>query len=189
MEESDLPIRPGHFALLSSLFGLAMALLAPIARRRGRSLDPIGPMEATQLAMAVYTISRVATQEKAGVFVRAPFTEPKPDVDLEQVAEEKRSLYGSEQMPKGEGLTSTFGQLVTCSRCFGMWGAGALMYLRTLAPAQSRVLVPTLALAGSNFFLQAIFSRLVAKANIAEAVSEQVGSESAADLDEMPDDI
>ncbi len=161
----DPLVKPRHMATLMAAFWTLMLALPSLARRKGRLVTAPDTAEAIQLALAVYALSRIATREKAGAILREPFTEPREDVDLDEVARQKRLLSGDEVQPAGAGLQAAVGQLMTCSRCFGVWGAGGLLYLRVLSPDHSKVVTPLLALSGANFFLQAKFSRMCALAD------------------------
>jgi hypothetical protein len=56
------------------------------------------------------------------------------------------------------------GELLTCTRCAGTWGALVLVGLRTASPVAGRATTNVLALAGSND-LQSGFRLLVERAN------------------------
>jgi hypothetical protein len=57
------------------------------------------------------------------------------------------------------------GELLTCSRCIGMWAAAGVVGLHTVAPRTGRLLTWSLAASAANDFLQAGFSALTSKAN------------------------
>jgi hypothetical protein len=156
----------GRYALLAGLWALAALMLPLLARARGRRIERMDTGEAAQFALAVFALSRIATQEKVAAFAREPFTEPKEGIEADG------PLPGADLVPAGEGWQAAIGQLMTCSRCFGLWGAGGLVYARTLAPDHARVGTQLLALSGANFFLQAAFARLCEAVNAAQTDDE-----------------
>jgi hypothetical protein len=157
---------PGDYVQIVGLFWAIVTLIPRIARSLGREAKAPTPWEGAQMAMAVYALARIVTEERAGSFLREPFTEAKSDVD------EAPPLYGHEQQPTGRHHQAAIGQLLTCSRCFGVWASGGIVALRALAPRQAAVVIPTLALSGTNFFLQASFAALAGKANVIEKEAE-----------------
>ena len=60
--------------------------------------------------------------------------------------------------------TQAIGELLTCSRCVGMWAAAGSRR-HTVAPRSGRLLTWSLAAAAANDFLQAGFSALTGKAS------------------------
>jgi hypothetical protein len=69
--------------------------------------------------------------------------------------------------PKGRGLQRAVGELLTCTRCAGTWGALVLVGLRTASPVAGRATTNVLALAGANDLMQSWFRLLVERANAA----------------------
>ena len=86
---------------------------------------------------------------------------------------------GDEKPVEDGGTRQAIGELLTCSRCIGMWAAAGVVGLHTVAPRSGRLLTWSLAAAAANDFLQAGFSALTAKANELEqraAASARRGS-------------
>lgn len=108
-----------------------------VARRRGVGFD--SPFEWATLALATYEASRMVAREQIGDFIREPL--------------ESRSQ-------EGDGWSTAVTELVTCTRCVGVWSAVGLSWMRVLAPGQARLAIDVLSIAGANNFLQAGFARL-----------------------------
>ena len=64
-----------------------------------------------------------------------------------------------------DAARQAIGELLTCSRCIGMWAATGVVGLHTVAPRSGRLLTWSLAAAAANDFLQTGFSALAAKSN------------------------
>ena len=67
--------------------------------------------------------------------------------------------------PAGRRLRYAIGELLTCTRCTGAWGALGLVALRAHAPAEGRLLTSVLAVSAGNDFLHSTFSWLCALGN------------------------
>jgi hypothetical protein len=132
---------------------LATLLLA--ARERGRDThEPFGPVEAAQLSLATFALSKLVVHDKVVAWVRQPFVEQVP---------------GGDRRPRGERLRYAVGELLTCTRCVGGWSALGLTGLRLSSPPAARVVIAVLSASAANDFLQAGFAWLCRKANSANA--------------------
>ena len=78
--------------------------------------------------------------------------------------------------PKGRRLRYAVGELLTCTRCTGAWGALGLVALRIHAPAAGRTVTAVLATSAGNDLLQAAFSYLCAHANAERQGAAQAAS-------------
>jgi hypothetical protein len=85
--------------------------------------------------------------EKVESWIREPFVEEQP----------------GGRRPKGRRLRYAIGELLTCTRCTGAWGALALVSLRQHAPATGRTVSTVLAVSAGNDMLQAGFSWLCSR--------------------------
>ena len=113
------------------------------------------------LAAATFALSKLIVKEKAESWLRQPF------VDEEGVS----------PRPKGRRLRYAVGELLTCTRCTGAWGALGLVALRVHAPSTGRAVATVLAASAGNDLLQAGFSRLCAGVTTSErSASEPVAS-------------
>ncbi len=138
----DTPTEPIDYAALSVAYGGLLATLAYAARHRDAETDPLATTELAPLALATFTLSRTLVHEKVDSWLRRPF-----------VAEDGEG----ERRPRGRGLRYAVGELLTCTRCTGTWGALGLVALRVGRPAAGRTVISVLAAAGLNDFLQSGF--------------------------------
>ena len=97
----------------------ALAAVAGSAARRGRTVD-LEPRDLLPLSAATFALSKLVVHEKVESWVRAPFVEEHPQ--------------GAR--PKGRRLRYAVGELLSCTRCMGAWGALGLVALRTESPAR-----------------------------------------------------
>jgi hypothetical protein len=81
--------------------------------------------------------------------VREPFVEEHPEG----------------RRPKGSGLRYAVGELLTCTRCVGVWSALGLTALRVTRPREARVVTTVLGASAINDVAQAGFTWLCARAN------------------------
>ncbi len=152
---SQTPTSPANYATLSAGYGALLGGVAVAWRDRGA--DPVRPAELPMLGLATFSLAKLVAKEKVESWVRAPFVEERDDGARE---------------PKGTGLRYAVGELLSCTRCVGTWSALGLVGLRLLRPREAQVLVPVLASAAVNDWLQSGFSRLCAQANVAERQAE-----------------
>jgi hypothetical protein len=74
--------------------------------------------------------------------------------------------YEGEETPLETGdARQAIGEMLTCSRCIGMWAAAGVVGLHTVAPRTGRLLTWSLAASAANDFLQAGFAAVTSKAN------------------------
>jgi len=149
---SETPTARSDYALLSLTHMGLLAALAESTRRRHGRFDVEGK-ELPILAAATFAVSKLVVHEKVETWMRAPFVEEHPDG----------------RRPKGRRLRYAIGELLTCTRCTGAWGALGLMALRTHAPVQGRVVTAVLATSAANDFLQTGFTYLCSRSNSEQA--------------------
>jgi Protein of unknown function (DUF1360) len=133
-------------AFVGGLAGTGLLARAVGREARGTVLDLL------TLSAATFKASRTVAHDEVTSFLRAPF-----------VKGEAHSGEGEE--PVQGGMEQAIGELVTCSRCVGVWTAAGLSALGVVAPRFSRLLNWSLTAAAVNDFLQAAFASLTAKAN------------------------
>lgn len=148
---SKTPTKPIDYATLSAGYGALLTALVVSARDRGE--DPIRPAELPVLGLATFSLAKLVAKEKVDTWVREPFLEERPD---------------GERRPKGRRLRYAVGELLSCSRCMGTWSALGLVSLRLLRPRESHVVLPLLATAAVNDWLQSGFTALCATSNVAQ---------------------
>lgn len=159
--------RPYRYVPLASLWCL---LIGIVVRRAPQRVDELNGRELTQLALSTYALTTVLAKEKAGSFFREPFVEPKTGAPSDAVR-------GDQQQPVDHKVLGTIGELVTCTRCLGMWVAAMLTFMRMLAPRESRILMPLLSAVGANNLLQVAHTVAANAANTLEGPTEPAGSE------------
>jgi len=143
---------PEDYAILATVFLTGLASVIALARRRhAEGAAAIPPRDLPALALATFALADTVVKEKVSTWVRQPFVE-----------EDSEHHPGS---PKGRGMQRAVGELLTCTRCAGTWGALVLVGLRTASPVAGRATTNVLALAGANDLLQSGFRLLVERAN------------------------
>jgi hypothetical protein len=170
----ETPTAPADYALLSGAYLTLLGGLAASARRRRlrRGVDEIAPAEIVPLAVATFALSKMVVHEKVETWMRAPF--------VEEHAEGRR--------PKGRRMRYAMGELLTCTRCTGAWGALGLVGLRLHAPRAGRVVTAVLATSGGNDFAHSAFSLLCGTATRADHEAQATSPEARGDGAGHPQD-
>ena len=140
------------YAALLGTFGAGMGGLAGLASLRGRRPEQLSPLDLAVLSAATFKAARTVAHDEVLSFLREPF--------VQGAAHE-----GDERPIEDGGTRQAIGELLTCSRCIGMWAAAGVVGLHTIAPRTGRLLTWSLAASAANDFLQAGFAALTAKAN------------------------
>jgi Protein of unknown function (DUF1360) len=148
---SRTPTKPIDYATLSA--GYTALLGALVVATREDCEDPIRPAELPVLGLATFALAKLVAKEKVDTWVREPFLEERPD---------------GERRPKGRRLRYAVGELLSCTRCMGTWSALGIVAMRLRRPRESGVVIPVLASAALNDWLQSAFTRLCAEANAAQ---------------------
>ncbi len=143
---------PEDYALLGTVFLTGLISVIALSRRRqAEGAAAIPPRDLPALALATFALADTVVKEKVSTWLRGPFVEE--DNEHHPLA------------PKGRGMQRAVGELLTCTRCAGTWGALVLVGLRTASPVAGRATTNVLALAGANDLLQGGFRLLVERAN------------------------
>jgi hypothetical protein len=155
---SELTPKPASAADYAALTaGWAAMLGAVLVAARERSDAPVRPTEAIPIGVATFALSKLIAKEKVEAWVREPF--------VEQTEHGRR--------PKGDGLRYVMGELLTCTRCVGMWSALGLVGLRVVRPRESRVVNAVLGATAVNDVSQAAFTWLTAKTTLTERIAAE----------------
>ena len=101
------------------------------------------------LGLATFALSKLVAKEKVDAWVRVPFVEEHPEG----------------RRPKGTGVRYAVGELLTCTRCVGVWSALGLTALRVTRPREARVVNTVLGASAINDVAQAGFTWLCSRAN------------------------
>jgi Protein of unknown function (DUF1360) len=145
---SETPTEFVDYALLSVAYGTALAALA--ARAAGREAIP--PRELVPLSAATFALSKLVVHEKVETWLRRPFVDERPDG----------------RRPKGRRMRYALGELLSCTRCLGAWGALGLVALRSVSPAAASTVTAVLAVSAGNDFLHTSFALLCSRSNAEE---------------------
>jgi hypothetical protein len=95
------PVRATDYAALAAGWGAVLVAARDKGDERVRSADVL------PLGAATFALSKPVAKEKVDAWVRVPF--------VEEHADGRR--------PKGTGLRYAVRELLTCTRCVGVWSA------------------------------------------------------------------
>lgn len=151
MADPQTPTRPRDYAALSAGYGALLGALLLASRDKGD--DPVRPEEVLSLGVATFALAKLVAQEKVDAWVREPFVDE----------------HEGGRDPKGTGVRHVVGELLTCTRCTGVWSALGLVALRLTHPRQSRVVTALLGASAVNDFAQAGFTWAQARTNVEQA--------------------
>lgn len=122
------PTSPADYAILEAAFAASLAGVVALARRRERQgAATITREEMVLLALATFALADVVAKEKVSTWIREPFVQESSDHKPVE--------------PEGHGMRHAVGELLTCTRCLGTWGALGLIGLRTASPSTARVTI------------------------------------------------
>jgi Protein of unknown function (DUF1360) len=153
-ETNPKPVSPTDYAALAAGWGALLGALLVAARDKGD--EPVRPIEVLPLGLATFALSKLVAKEKVDSWVREPFVDE----------------HAGGREPKGTGLRYAVGELITCTRCVGVWSALGLTALRVIRPREARVVNAVLGASAVNDTAQAAFSWLCGRANTASAPSK-----------------
>jgi hypothetical protein len=151
------PATRSDYAALSAGWGALLGALLLAARDKGD--EPVRPAEIVPLGVATFALAKLVSKEKVDAWVREPFVDERPE--------------GRE--PKGSGLRYAVGELITCTRCVGVWSALGLTALRVTRPREARVVTAVLGASAVNDAAQAAFTWLCAHADAASTSPQPAG--------------
>lgn len=140
------------YASLIGILGAGISGVAALSNLLGRQPERLGTLDLAVIAAATFKASRTITNDEVTSFLRDPFVKGE-------------AHEGDEKPIEDGGPRQAIGELLTCSRCIGMWTATGLVSLQTIAPSTGRLLTWSLAASAVNDWLQAGFATLTAKAN------------------------
>lgn len=140
--------RPRDYAVLSMVFAAVLTVLALLGRRNPGGARRADSTELPAMALATFGLARIVVHEKVTSWARQPFVEE----------------HTPGRPPRGSGPRAALGELLTCTRCTGVWTAAFIAGARVAWPSGGRMLIGTFAAAGANDLLQAGF-RVLQKAS------------------------
>jgi hypothetical protein len=144
------PVSATDYAALSAGWGALLGAVLVAARDKGD--EPVRSTEVLPLGLAAFALSKLVAKEKVDAWVREPFVEERPEG----------------HRPKGTGVRYAVGEMLTCTRCVGVWSALGLVALRVLRPREARVVTAVLGASAVNDTAQAGFAWLTARSNDAQ---------------------
>jgi hypothetical protein len=140
-------VRATDYAALSAGWGALLGALLVAARDKGD--EPVRSTELLPIGLATFALAKLLAKEKVDAWVRVPFVEE----------------HGGDRRPKGTGLRYAVGELLTCTRCVGVWSALGLTALRVTRPREARVVNAVLGASAINDVAQAGFTWLCSRAD------------------------
>ena len=146
------PVRASDYAALSAGWGALLGAVLVAARDKGD--EPVSPAEVVPLGVATFALAKLISKEKVDAWVREPFVEEHPDG----------------RRPKGTGLRYAVGEMLTCTRCVGVWSALGLTALRVTRPREARIVTAVLGASALNDWAQSGFTLLCARANAGDGL-------------------
>jgi hypothetical protein len=141
------PVSTTDYAALSAGWGALLGAVLVAARDKGD--EPVRSSEVLPLGLAAFALSKLVAKEKVDAWVREPFVEEHPEG----------------RRPKGTGVRYALGEMLTCTRCVGVWSALGLTALRVTRPREARVVNAVLGASAINDVAHAGFTWLCARAN------------------------
>ena len=142
----------GTYAALVVLFGAGMAGVGGLASREDRRPERLTALDLAVVSAATFKAARTVAHDEVLSFLRQPFVQGE-------------AHEGDEKPLETGDARQAIGELLTCSRCIGLWAAAGVVAVHTVAPRTGRILTWSFAAAGANDLLQAGFSALTSKAN------------------------
>lgn len=131
-----------------TLLGIFLSVFAIFAARTRKGYE-IKPFDLALLALATYRAGRLTAYDKVTEPLRTPFTRTEKDDSGEEHV-----------VAKGTGIQRALGELISCPTCVGTWIAAGLIYIRTLIPGPTNLLVSVLAATGAAELLDNLASAL-----------------------------
>jgi hypothetical protein len=151
MSPDTRPTSATDYAALSAGWGALMGAVLLAARDKGD--EPLQAAEILPIGLATFAVSKLIAKEKVDAWVREPFVEEHD---------------GGERTPKGTGMRYAVGELLTCTRCVGVWSAMGLVALRVTRPREARIVNAVFGASAVNDSAQAAFAWLAARSNAAQ---------------------
>jgi len=110
--------------------------------------------ELAVLALASFRLTRLLVYDKITEFIRRPFFDEVKELDSDGESE----IY---LIPKNGVLGKTFGELLSCYWCTGMWSSLFLYLLYFFYPAFGISIIFVLAIAGLAAIIETILQRFI----------------------------
>ena len=101
--------------------------MSALAAFRGRRPEQRTALDLAVLSAATFKAARTVSHDEVLSFLREPFVQ-------------SEAHEGEEKPVEDGGTRQAIGELLTCSRCIGMWAAAGVVGLHTVAPRSGRLL-------------------------------------------------
>ena len=137
----------GSYATIMGVFVGVLGSAGLASRALGRDPQCQTALDLVVLAAASFKASRTLARDEVTSWLREPFVRG-------------HAHSGEGEEPVQGGMEQAIGELVTCTRCVGIWVAAGLGSAQVVAPRFGRLLTWTLAAGAANDFLQAAFVSL-----------------------------
>ncbi|WP_173310239.1 DUF1360 domain-containing protein [Streptomyces fulvorobeus] len=118
----------GHLGAVVAFGAYTAAWAAVIAKRKTRLPERPDPRDVVLTAAAVFRLSRLLSKGSVTSPLRAPFTRYESATGPAEVSES----------PRGGGIRSTAGELVTCPFCMSVWLTTTFTGAQLLWPRATR---------------------------------------------------
>src|SRR5256884_8009982 len=139
------------YAKIMATFTGLLAAAGALGRLLDRDPQCQTSLDFAVLAAASFKAARTLSHDEVTSFIRQPFV--------------RGHAHGGGEEPVSGGMEQAIGELVTCTRCIGTWGAAGLAATQMLAPRVGRLLTWSLGAAAAKHFLQGVFAALTAEAS------------------------
>ena len=147
--------RLSSYATLVGVFNLIFAAFLLVAKGVGRPIpERVDTKDIVLLGTATHKLSMIGANDAVTSPLRAPFTE----------LQEKESPKNVEELPRGEGLRKSIGELILCQFCLGMWVAAFLTYGLVLVPRVTRLVTTILTVLAISDHLHQSYKALTNRA-------------------------
>ena len=147
--------RLSSYATLVGVFNLIFAAFLLVAKGVGRPIpERVDTKDIVLLGTATHKLSMIGANDAVTSPLRAPFTE----------LQEKESPKNVDELPRGEGLRKSIGELILCQFCLGMWVAAFLTYGLVLVPRVTRLVTTILTVLAISDHLHQSYKALTNRA-------------------------
>jgi hypothetical protein len=142
----DVPLAGYTVAMVTYATVLGLVLFGVVRKTRWQPR----PTDVALLGVATHKLSRIVTKDFVTAPLRAPFTQRREPEGAGEVHDE----------PRGTGLRSSIGYLLTCPYCAGPWLGTGLSALLAWRPRPTRFVLRMLTAVTISDFLHLAYSQL-----------------------------
>src|SRR6266403_1388267 len=139
-----------EYATLLGFYIASVAVLTGLATEKDRFPRRFSVLDLALLGIATHKLSRIVAKDRITSILRAPFVTYICSAGAGEVEEE----------PRGRGIRSGSGHLVSCPYCMAPWCATALSFGLLFAPRVARFFVGILVSVAASDFLHRAYARM-----------------------------